>query len=74
MQIPLINEHLFYKYFARLSVGNATKGSATYGCWHPCFSLTWKFDGDSESDILNFVFMNVVIHVQLYLYVFFINS
>ena len=25
MQIPLINEHLFCKYFVRLSVGNATK-------------------------------------------------
>ena len=36
MQIPLINEHLFCKYFVRLSVGNATKGFATYGCFHPC--------------------------------------
>ncbi len=36
MQIPLINEHLFCKYFVRLSVGNATKGLATYGCFHPC--------------------------------------
>ena len=27
-------------------------------------SLTWKFDGDSKSDILNFVFMNVVILVK----------
>ncbi len=26
MQIPLINEHLFCKYFVRVSVGNATKG------------------------------------------------
>ncbi len=25
LQIPLINEHLFCKYFVRLSVGNATK-------------------------------------------------
>ncbi len=33
MQIPLINEHLFCKYFVRLSVGNATKGFATYGCF-----------------------------------------
>ena len=38
-QIPLINEHLFYKYFVRLSVGNATKGFATYGCCHPCFII-----------------------------------
>ncbi len=37
VQIPLINEHLFCKYFVRLSVGNATKGFATYGCFHPCF-------------------------------------
>ncbi len=37
VQIPLINEHLFCKYFVRLSVGNATKGFATYGCCHPCF-------------------------------------
>ena len=35
VQIPLINEHIFCKYFVRLSVGNATKGFATYGCWHP---------------------------------------
>ena len=37
VQIPLINEHLFSKYFASLSVGNATKGFATYGCCHRCF-------------------------------------
>ena len=37
MQIPLTNEHLFCKYFVRLFVGNATKGFATYGCFHPCF-------------------------------------
>ena len=37
VQILLINEHLFCKYFVRLSVGNATKGFATYGCFHPCF-------------------------------------
>ncbi len=36
VQIPLINEHLFCKYFFLLSVGNATKGFATYGCFHPC--------------------------------------
>ncbi len=36
VQIPLINEHLFFKYFVRLSVGNATKGFATYGCFHLC--------------------------------------
>ena len=35
----LINEHLFCKYFIRLSFGNATKGFATYGCFHPCFFL-----------------------------------
>ena len=39
MQIPPINEHLFCKYFVRLSVGNATKVFATYGCCHPCFFL-----------------------------------
>ncbi len=37
VQIHLIKEHLFCKYFFRLSVGNATKGFATYGCFHPCF-------------------------------------
>ncbi len=36
VQIPLMNEHLFCKYFVRLSVSNATKGFATYGCCHPC--------------------------------------
>ncbi len=34
VQIPLINENLFCKYFFRLSVGNATKGFAPYGCFH----------------------------------------
>ena len=38
VQIPLINEHLFCKYFVRLSVCNATKGFATYGCFHPCLN------------------------------------
>ncbi len=37
VQIPFKNEHLFCKYFVRLSVGNATKGFATYGCFHPCY-------------------------------------
>ena len=36
VQNPLMNEHLFCKYFVRLSVSNATKGFATYGCCHPC--------------------------------------
>ena len=40
VQIPLINKHLFCKYFVRLSVGNATKGFATYGCFHPCLYIT----------------------------------
>ena len=44
MQIPLINEHLFCNYFVRLSVGNATKGFATYGCFHPCFITICNFD------------------------------
>ena len=39
VQFPLINEHLFCKYFVRLSVGNATKGFATYGCFHPCLDI-----------------------------------
>ncbi len=26
MHIPLINEHVFYKYFVRRSIGQATKG------------------------------------------------
>ncbi len=47
MQIPLINEHLFCKYFVRLSVGNASiKGFATYGCFHPC--LSYKLLTQSE--------------------------
>ncbi len=37
VQIYLMNEHLFCNYFVRLSVGNVTKGFATYGCFHPCF-------------------------------------
>ncbi len=37
VQILLTNEHLFCKYFVRLSVGNAKKAFATYGCFHPCF-------------------------------------
>ncbi len=37
MQLPLINEHLFSKYFVRLSLGNETKGFATYGCFQPYF-------------------------------------
>ncbi len=37
LQIPLINEYLFCKYFVRVSVDNATKGFATYGCLHSCF-------------------------------------
>ena len=41
MQIPLINGHLFFKYFVRLSVGNATKGFDTYGCCYPCFIIVW---------------------------------
>ena len=49
MQIPLINEHLFCKYFVRLSIGNATKGFSTYGCFHPCFfyklNIRGRFDG-----------------------------
>ncbi len=40
MQIPLINELLFCKYFVRLSVGNVTKGFATYECFNPCFIVT----------------------------------
>ena len=31
------NKHLFFKHFVRLSVGYATKGFATYGCFHPYF-------------------------------------
>ncbi len=42
VQIPLINEHLFCKYFVRLVVRNAIKGFATYGCFHPCFHYKLK--------------------------------
>ncbi len=50
MPIPLINEHLFCKYFVRLSVGNATKGFATYGCFHP--RLLYKTTEDPKRAIL----------------------
>ena len=43
VQIPLKNEHLFCKYFVRLSVGNATKGFATYGCFHPCLFISYFY-------------------------------
>ncbi len=33
------NEHLFCKYFVGLSGSNATKGFATYGCFHPCICI-----------------------------------
>ena len=56
MQIPLINEHLFCKYFVSLSVGNATKGFATYGCCHPCITI-------------KLLKKNNVIHLNLYLFV-----
>ncbi len=46
VQIPLINEHLFYhQYFVRLFVGNATKGFATYGCCHPFLIVFHIFFG-----------------------------
>ena len=41
VQIPLTNEHLFCIFFVRLSVGNATKGFATYGCFYPCFDTVY---------------------------------
>ena len=37
LQIPFINEHLFWKYFACLSV--MLQSFATYGCFHPCFLI-----------------------------------
>ncbi len=60
VQIPLINEHLFYKDFVHLSVGNATKGFATYGCFHPYF----------YSKILRFLTDNIIYKSQIkYLYI-----
>ncbi len=41
VQISLINENLYCKYFIRLSVGNARKVFATYGCCHPCLKAVW---------------------------------
>ena len=43
VQILLINEHLFCKYYVRLSVGNAIKGFATYGCCDPCLYYFYTF-------------------------------
>ncbi len=40
VQIPLVNENLFCKYFVRLSFGTATKGFATYGF----FILVFKYE------------------------------
>ena len=40
--LPRLGENVIFsapKFFVRLSVGNATKGFATYGCFHPCFSI-----------------------------------
>ena len=37
MHIPLVYEHLFYKYFVLRSVSQ--KNFVTYGCCHPCFPL-----------------------------------
>ncbi len=48
-----MNEHLFCKYFVRLSVGIATKGFAAYGCFHPCFIIIWRHCNDN---ILRFFF------------------
>ena len=49
VQIPLINEPLFCKYFVRLSVGNATKGFATYGCYYPCLDYLKYIQRERES-------------------------
>ena len=37
MHIPLVYEHLFYKYFVSRSGYKRQKSFATYGCCHPCF-------------------------------------
>ncbi len=45
MHIPLVYEHLLYKYFVRRSVGQAKKRQksfATYGCCHPCHHYEGK--------------------------------
>ncbi len=59
VQIPLINEHLICKYFVRLSVGNATKGLATYGCFHPCCLL--KYFDNEISEIFSYPLLYNVI-------------
>ncbi len=63
MHIPLVYEHLFYKYFVRRSGYKRQKSFATYGCCHPCFSslyfkhflllLPYNLDGSfTKTDIL----------------------
>ncbi len=52
VQIPVINKHLFCKYFVRLSVGNATKVFATYGCFQPCLYLNAHILHITQSDKL----------------------
>ena len=59
VQIPLINEHLFCKYFVRLSVGNATKGFATYGCCHPCLYYKWTKKSMFQYCTLIYEWLNV---------------
>ena len=71
VQIPLINEHLFCKYFVRLSFVNGTKGFATYGCFHPCLYISitfWKCIALVEV-LLNF-FANYRSHDKIEIFYF----
>ena len=40
MHIPLVYEHLFYKYFDRQSVGQATKGNNVKMSFRPQFQFS----------------------------------
>ena len=57
MHIPLVYEYLFYKYFVRLSLGNATKGFTTYGCFHPCLNTNGKKIDKKKLNISMHIFL-----------------
>ena len=73
VQIPLLNEHLFCKYFVRLSVGNATKCFATYGCFHPCFKMIHLFQRKKQISIKIIIFPFTIIEANIF-YIFSIHN
>ncbi len=54
MQIPLINEHLFCKYFVRLSAGNATEALLLMDV----FILVLNLLLSKHDDIIDFNFLD----------------